>query len=77
MDWTSEKLVAKRGILWSPNVIPGKVLSHATAAVVKRFYVPTEMSIGLRTRDYVSFNSEGKKVQLQEQLILCNLKMPT
>jgi hypothetical protein len=48
----------------------------ATAEMVKQFYVSDEISsiIMPGTKDYVSVNSEGKKVRFQKQLILCNLK---
>jgi hypothetical protein len=73
---TSKKLVVEKGILSGPNVKPGKVLPPATAEMVKQFYVSDEISrIMLGTKDYVSVNSESKKVHLQEQLNLtCNLK---
>jgi hypothetical protein len=34
-----KKLVAQRGIFSNPSVKPGKVLSPATAEMVKEFYV--------------------------------------
>jgi hypothetical protein len=65
MVWTSKKLVAEKLILSSPNVKPGKVLPPATAEMVKQFYVSDEVSrIIPGTKDYVSVNSEGRKVQL-------------
>jgi hypothetical protein len=43
--------------------------------MVKQFYVCDEIStIMPRAKHYVSVNSEGKKIHLQKQLTLCNLK---
>jgi hypothetical protein len=72
MVWTSKKLVAGKGIMSSPNI---KVLPSVTAEMVKQLYVADEISRMMpRTEGYVSVNSEGEKVHLQERLILCNLK---
>jgi hypothetical protein len=75
MAWTSKKLLVEKGILSSPNVKPGKVLPPATAEMVKQFCVSDEISrIMPGTKDYVSLNSEAKKVHIHKQMILCNLK---
>jgi hypothetical protein len=75
MARTSEKLVAEKGIMSSPNVKPGKVLPPATMEMLKQFYMSDEISTNMPgTKYYVSVNSKGKKVHLQKLLILCNLK---
>jgi hypothetical protein len=67
MAWAAKKLVAEKGILSSPNVKPGKVLTPVTAYMVKQFYVSHEIiSIMPGAKDYVSVNSKGKKVHLQK-----------
>jgi hypothetical protein len=53
------------------------MLPPATAEMVRGFLISEEISRILPgTKGYVSFNSEGKKNDLQKQLILCNLKKP-
>jgi hypothetical protein len=50
-------------------------VTPATADTVKQFYASNEISrIMPGAKDYISVNSEGTKVHLQKQLILCNLK---
>jgi hypothetical protein len=50
------------------------MLPPATGEMVKQFYISHEVErIMPGTKDYVSVNSEGKKVHLQKQLILCIL----
>jgi hypothetical protein len=56
----------KKGILSSPDFKPGKVLPPAIAEM-KQFYVSDKISrIMPGTKDYVSVNSEGKKICLQK-----------
>jgi hypothetical protein len=67
MVQTSRKLVAETGILSSPNLKPDKVLPLTTAEIVKQLCVSDEVSrIIPRTKDYVSVNSECKKICLQK-----------
>jgi len=71
----AKKLVDEQGILSSPNLKPGKVLSFDTAKIVKEFYLSEEISrIMPGRKDYVSVNIDGKKVLLQKHLILFNLR---
>jgi hypothetical protein len=63
MVQTFKKLVAVKGILSSP----GNELPPVTAEMVKQLYVFDEISrIKPGTKDYVSVNSEGKKVHLHK-----------
>jgi hypothetical protein len=67
MDQTSKKLVTKKGILSSPHAKLGNVLPPARAKMVKQFYLSGEISrIMPGTKDYISVNSESKKVHLQK-----------
>jgi hypothetical protein len=62
---TAKKLVAEKGILSSPIIKLGKVLPPATAEMVEQIYVSDEISkVMPGTKDYVSVNSDGRKVHL-------------
>lgn len=57
--------MTEKGILSSSTIIAGKVLPSVTAEMVKQLYVSDEIGrIMPRTEDYVSVNSEGRKVLL-------------
>jgi hypothetical protein len=42
--WATKKILAEKGILSSPNVKQGTVLTPATIEMVKEFYVCDEIS---------------------------------
>jgi hypothetical protein len=74
MVWIAKKLVADKGTSSNPNTKLGKVLPPATGEIVKQFHASHEISTFVDGPKAFSINSKGKKVYLQRQLLLCNLK---
>ncbi|XP_017470011.1 PREDICTED: uncharacterized protein LOC108378244 [Rhagoletis zephyria] len=70
----AKKLVAEHGILTLPNTKKGKPLECKTEALVTQFYQRDDMSrLMPGMKDWVSVRIDGKKVQMQKRIILCNL----
>lgn len=62
MVQTAKKLVTEKRILFSLRVKSSKMLTPATAEMVKQFYAYDEISrIMPGMRDYISVNSEEKE----------------
>lgn len=71
----AKQLQKDKGIMSSPNLKIGKKLNTDTEAEIIKFYESVSVSRILPGRkDFKSVRIEGKKVQLQKRLILCNLR---
>ncbi len=70
-----KQLVREKGVLSSPDPMPGPSLPSETVEIVTTFYQSDEISrIMPGKKDYVSVRQEGGRVHVQKRLILSNLK---
>ena len=70
----TKELVKTKGILSTPNPKPGKMLSNDTVKLIHSFYNDDEISRCMPgIKDFITVKEQGKKVQKQKRLLLCNL----
>ena len=71
----SKQLVKEKGVLSTPDPKPGPSLPASTVKLVAEFYESDEISRTMPgKKDFVSIRQGSKRVQVQKQLVLSNLK---
>ncbi|CAH0391660.1 unnamed protein product [Bemisia tabaci] len=71
----AKKLQAEKGILATPNIKIGRILSAEIEEQIKKFFESDEISrVMPGKKDFKSLIIDGKRVHVQKRLILCNLK---
>ena len=77
MARTAKRLQTEVGVMASPNAKPGRKLSDDIVKTINDYYLSDSVSCempGMKDCVSVYSKTEGKKVQVQKHLVLCNLK---